>query len=286
MHIKKNETKLRYWDIDKLSNALLKTSLISVTISICTQPLQALLNIKQQSLIFTPSANFFHWAYRGFTSYAISGQKRGAIAITAKQTHQDLEREYYLHQWLFTLGFSQADIILTNGFKTKSKLENAGIIDARNFKWSMSNFYKLSFNNWGARSISGMVNYAALGIIGQTCVDSIAIDNSTTKQMLGGVCAGMLASLITAVPDFYADQKTLASKMQDFRLVTVSSQSMFSKLHHRIEQQGVKEVLINFIKNYYLKEIAVRCPLTGLTFALIFAGNELLGAEPLQKLTR
>lgn len=269
MQIKKNETQLNYWDMDKLSHALIKTSLISVTISICTQPLQALLNIKQQSSLFTPSANFFHWAYRGFTSYAISGQKRGAIAITAKQTHQDIDREYYLHQWLFTLGFSQADLILTNGFKTKSKLENAGIIDAKNFKWSMYNFYKLSFNNWGARSISGIVNYAALGIMGQTCVDSIPIDHATTKQLLGGISAGMLASLITAIPDFYADQKTLRSKMKDFRLVTVSSQSMFSTLNHRIEQQGAKEVLKNFIKNYYLKEIALRCPLTGLTFALI-----------------
>jgi hypothetical protein len=55
-------------------------------------------------------------------SYTITGQKRGAVAITAKQANQEGNQESKLG---FTLAFFQFDILLSNAFKTKAKLENA-----------------------------------------------------------------------------------------------------------------------------------------------------------------
>lgn len=254
----------------QLVEAILKISCISLTISLFTQPLQAFLNLKQRPELSSPKANFFHWAYRGFMTYTITGQKRGAVAITAKQSHQ--EHEYQLG---FTLAFSQLDILISNAYKTKAKLENAGIIHAQNFRWSPYNFYKLTSNNWGSRSISGLINYSALGFIGDDCASAFQLKNKLANQFLGGMSAGVLASIFSAFPDFYADQKTLSSRMHEFKLETVSASSMFKKIHYHVEHQKLKSLIKNFLIQHYLPEIAIRLPLTALTFAIIFSGDYL-----------
>ena len=263
------------FSLEKFGYMACQVSLISLAVSFFTQPFQALLNSKQQQG-FIPQANVFHWAYRGFLSYMITGQKRGAIAITAKQTNQKQEQDSKL--W-FTLAFSQADILFSNGLKTKSKLENAKILDASNFRWSAQNFYKLTFNNWGSRSLSGLINYSALGFFGDYCASSFSFESQLLNQILGGLSAGIFASLFSTFPDIYSDQKTLASKMNAFKLETISSHSMFKNLIHECKQQPMKLSIQSLLKQYF-SEISVRIPINAVTFAIIFGAHYYLNQEP------
>lgn len=272
----------------QLANMAVKTGIISFTVSFATQPLQSFLNHRQMVQLSTPKAYIFRSAYQGFVSFAIAGQKRGMVAITARQSQKHLDEKseadtpFYKTPWFFTGFFSQLDVLISNAFKTKAKLENVKIINANNFKWSAQNWFKLTAGNWGSRSMSGFMNYAALGFIGDYCASLYQSDSPLVNQFLGGVTAGVFATLFTTIPEHYSDRKILHTSIVDGKINTISSLSMFKGIKHEIKSHGLKESFFDFAKKHYFKELVVRCPQTALTFGIVFAGEYLVDAEPLK----
>jgi len=272
----------------QLANIAVKTGLISFAVSFITQPMHSFLSHQQMTAVSTPKAFVFRNVYQGFMSFAIAGQKRGMIAVTARQSQHFLEEKkesdlvLYKSPWFFTGLFSQLDIVVSNSFKTKAKLENVKIFTAENFKWSPQAWFQLTTGNWGSRSISGLINYAALGVIGEYCSTLYKSDHEVVNKFLGGVSAGVLATLFTTIPDHYSDRKVLRTKIVDRTIQNYSSLSMFRDMAHAVESHGLKTILIDFIKKHYLKELMIRGPITALTFGIVFAGDAIIDSEPLK----
>lgn len=271
------------------ANLGFKTGVISFSVSALTQPFQALLT-QIQVPTGTPSAlsgGMFRGLYRGFLPYAVAGQKRGAVAVSAKQANREEEVEAELpirQRWVGTFLFSQADLILSNALTGKAKLENAGIVTKSNFNWSAVNWAKLTSVNWGSRSTAGFINFAAIGFMGDYVSSFYKFDNEFYNKLAGGASAGVLATIFTTIPNSYGDKKLLASKMEDGRLLTVSPFTMFGHVKSHVNTVGFNKALMNYIKMSFLKEILVRGPQTALTFSIIFGMDHLMGPEPLKKI--
>ncbi len=275
----------------EMANLVFKTGAISFTVSAGTQPFQYLLNKLQFSESGTPSGlsgGLFRGIYRGFLPYAIAGQKRGAVAVTHKQTNKATEEEEFeapfRQRWWGTVLFSQADLLVSNGFSGKAKLQNVGVINAENFKWSLSNFWKLTSVNWGSRSFAGGVNFALIGFAGDYVSSFYKFDKELYNKILGGATSGVIATLFTTVPNAYADSKLLQTKVaENNRLITVSPYTMFSQMKSHVKEVGLKEAFMTFFKVGYLQQVAVRAPQAAITFALIFGMDEYMGPQPLKK---
>lgn len=275
-----------------LSNLALKVGVISFSVSALTQPFQSLLT-RIQLANEVPSAvsgGLFRGMYRGFLPYAVAGQKRGAVAVTAKQTNRAVEEEGIelelssRQRWTGTFFFSQADLLISNALGGKAKLENAGIITKSNFNWSLLNYGKLTRVNWGSRSVGGFVNFAALGFIGDYVSSFYKFDNELSNKLVGGATSGIVATLFTTLPNSYADRKLLASKMEHGRLLTATPFTMFSQMKSHVQTVGAKEALSTFVKGHFLKEFLIRSPQAALTFGIIFGVDHLMGSEPLKGL--
>ncbi|HCL6968628.1 TPA: lpg1137 family Dot/Icm T4SS effector [Legionella pneumophila] len=275
----------------EMANLVFKTGAISFTVSAGTQPFQFLLNKLQFPQSGTPSGlsgGLFRGMYRGFLPYAIAGQKRGAVAVTHKQTNKATEEEEFeapvRQRWLGTVLFSQADLLVSNGLSGKARLQNVGVINAENFKWSLSNFWKLTTVNWGSRSFAGGVNFALIGFAGDYVSSFYKFDKDLYNKILGGATSGVIATLFTTVPNAYADSKLLQTKVAENKhLVTVSPYTMFGQMKSHVKAVGLKEAFMTFFKIGYLQQVAVRAPQAAITFALIFGMDEYLGPQPLKK---
>ncbi|KTD20272.1 periplasmic ligand-binding sensor domain protein [Legionella lansingensis] len=279
------------------ANLAVKTGTISFSVSLLTQPFNFVLNRIQSGTPSAVSGGLFRGMYRGFLPYAIAGQKRGAVAVTAKQTNRVqeelveeegidmvlLQRQRFMKAVMGTVAFSQFDLLVSNGLGGKSRLENLGIITKSNFKWSFTNWWKLTTVNWGSRSSAGFVNFAAIGVVGDYCSSLYKFNDELYNKMLGGATAGVLATLFTTIPNSYADRKLLASKVENGRLLTVTPYTMFKQMKSHVNTIGVFEAVKTFIKFNYLKEVAVRSPQTALTFGIIFGIDHMMGDEPLRR---
>ncbi|WP_028387916.1 hypothetical protein [Legionella fairfieldensis] len=274
-----------------LANLSAKTAIISFSVSVATQPFQAKLNRMQ--FPSAVSSGLFRSMYRGFLPHAIAGQQRGVVTVTAKQTNSNREvanegsgeKELPVKQrWLGTFLFSQADLLLANALNSKSKMESTGIIPKTNFKWFLTHYLKLTSLTWGSRSIAGFINFAAIGFVGDYISSFYKFNNDFYNKLLGGATAGAITTFFTTIPNSYADKKILASKMENGRLLTTTSFSMFQSIKSHVTNTGVKEALLTFIKVNYLKESLVRCPQAALTFSIIFGLDNLIGPEPLKKI--
>ncbi|HAT6977427.1 TPA: hypothetical protein F8R96_09480 [Legionella pneumophila] len=275
-----------------MANLVFKTGVISFTVSAGTQPFQYLLNKLQFSQTGTPSGlsgGLFRGMYRGFLPYAIAGQKRGAVAVTHKQTNKATEEEEFeapfRQRWLGTIFFSQADLLVSNGLSGKGRLQNVGVINAENFRWSLSNFWKLTTVNWGSRSFAGGVNFALIGFAGDYVSSFYKFDKDLYNKILGGATSGVIATLFTTVPNAYADNKLLQTKVaENNRLITVSPYTMFGQMKSHVKAVGLKDAFMTFFKVNYLQQVAVRAPQAAITFALIFGMDEYMGPNPLKKI--
>ncbi|HHT9950770.1 TPA: hypothetical protein ACT9K3_000593 [Legionella pneumophila] len=276
----------------EMANLVFKTGAISFTVSAGTQPFQYLLNKLQFSQSGTPSGlsgGLFRGIYRGFLPYAIAGQKRGAVAVTHKQTNKATEEEEFeapfRQRWWGTIFFSQADLLVSNGLSGKARLQNIGAINAENFKWSFSNFWKLTTVNWISRSFAGAINFGLIGAGGDYVSSFYTFDKDLYNKILGGATSGVIATLFTTVPNAYADSKLLQTKVaENNRLITVSPYTMFGQMKSHVKAVGLKEAFMTFFKVGYLQQVAVRAPQTAITFALIFGMDEYLGPQPLKKI--
>ncbi|CEK10303.1 hypothetical protein [Legionella hackeliae] len=274
-----------------LANVTFKTALISFSVSALTQPFQATLTHFQLQSGATSSLKngLFRGLYRGFFPYALAGQKRGAVAVSAKQanrevTEEQLEAELPIRQrWLGTFLFSQADLLISNGLGNKSKLESANIITNANFNWSFTNYVKLTWANWGSRTASGFINFAALGFVGDYISSFYKFEDEFYNKLCGGATAGVIATALTTVPNSYADRKILASKMENGRLLTVSPYTMFRQMQAQVKTGG-RGVILDCIRFTLFKEFLIRSPQSALTFSIIFGLDHALGIEPLRKI--
>lgn len=303
-----------------IANLAAKTAAISFTVSTFTQPLQAVLT-QVQMPAGSPglSGGLFRGLYRGFGSYAMAGQKRGAVAVTSKQannkegiTEEEMEAELPFHsKWGGTLAFAQADFFISNGLSGESKLKNAGILTPTNYKRSFYNFYQLTLMNYGSRSVAGFTNFAAIGFVGDKFCALFNYDEKLLNKILGGATAGVFATFLTTIPNAFADRKLLETKVENKqiltpdtmfskarayvrqegvkpvvsqfykRLLTASPYTMFSNAQAYVRQAGVKPAMPQFAMNY-LKEVAIRSPLSALTFAIIMGMDHVMGLEPLK----
>ena len=272
-----------------LANLGVKTAVISFSVSALTQPFQAILT-RLQLPSGAPSAlsgGMFRGFYRGFVPYAIAGQKRGAVAVTAKHTNKAVEEEEIeipsRQRWLAPFLFSQGDLLVSNGLGNKSKLMLADIVTPTNFKWTFPNFLQLTKVNWGARSIAGFINFSALGFMGDRIGSLYNFNNGLYNNLAAGATAGVIATFFTTIPNCYADKKLLASKMENGRLLAVSPFTMFSQMKSHVKNVGLSEAFSTFAKYNFLKEVLIRSPQSALTFSIIFGLDHLMGAEPLKK---
>ncbi|KTC91771.1 hypothetical protein [Legionella cincinnatiensis] len=271
-----------------LANLGVKTAAISFSVSTLTQPFQAMLTRLQVNAPSGFNGGLFRSMYRGFVPYAIAGQKRGAVSVTAKQANKEVIEEEEMEipgrqRWMGTFLFSQADLLISNALGGKSKLENAGIITKANFKWSFANYWKLTGVNWGSRSFAGFVNFSALGFVGDYISSFYKFNNDFYNKLAGGSTAGVIATIFTTIPNSYADRKVLASKVENGRLLTVSPFTMFGQVKSHVKSVGMKEAFSHFVKFNFLKEVLVRSPMSALTFGIIFGLDDLMGPEPLKK---
>lgn len=276
---------------EEIANLVFKTGVISFAVSAGTQPFQYLLNKLQFSQSGTPSGlsgGLFRGMYRGFLPYAIAGQKRGAVTVTHKQTNKATEEEEFeapfRQPWLGTVIFSQVELLVSNGLSGKAKLQNVGVINAENFRWSLSNFWKLTSVNWGSRSYASGVNFALIGFAGDYVSSFYQFQNDLYNKIAGGATSGVIATLFTTVPNAYADNKLLQTKVaENNRLITVSPYTMFGQMKSHVKAVGLKEAFMTFFKVGYLQQVAVRGPQAAITFALIFGMDDYLGPQPLKR---
>ncbi|HGK7682662.1 TPA: hypothetical protein ACJ6XF_001196 [Legionella pneumophila] len=276
----------------EMVNLVFKTGVISFTVSAGTQPFQFLLNKLQFSQSGTPSGlsgGLFRGMYRGFLPYAIAGQKRGAVAVTHKQTNKATEEEEFeapfRQRWLGTIFFSQADLLVSNGLSGKARLQNVGVINAENFRWSFSNFWKLTTVNWVSRSFASVINFGLIGAGGDYVSSFYKFDNDLLNKIAGGATSGIIATLFTTIPNAYADNKLLKTTVaENNRLITVSPYTMFGQMKSHVKAVGLKEAFMTFFKVGYLQQVAVRAPQAAVTFALIFGMDEYMGPNPLKKI--
>lgn len=272
------------------ANVLVKVPVISFAVSSATQPFQFLLNKLQYSSAGSPSAysgSAFRHIYRGFFPYALAGQKRGAVAVTHKQTNRTTEEEEFEVQGrqrlLSTVIFSQFDLLVSNGLSGKSRLQNVDIITKDNFKWSFTNWWKLTTVNWGSRSTAGLVNFALIGFMGDYVSSFYKFDKDVYNKIMGGATSGVIATILTTIPNSYADRKLLASKVENGHLLTVTPFTMFNQMKSHVKTVGLKDAAMTFFKFNYLKEVAIRSPQSALTFAIIFGLDAWMGPEPLKR---
>nr|HAT8715061.1 hypothetical protein [Legionella jordanis] len=275
------------------ANLVFKTAAISFSVSAFTQPFQYMLTRMQLPGASRADSAFkqglFRSMYRGFGSYAIAGQKRGAVAVTAKQQNREsaeeqLEHEVHPHKRVLgTFLFSQADLLVSNGLVSKAKLESAKIVTKGNFNWSVANLWHLTTTNWGSRSIAGFINFAAIGMMGDSIASLFKFNRDIYNQVAAGATSGVIATFLTTIPNAYADKKLLASKMNEGRVVTVSPFSMFSQAKAHMREMGAKEAMKTFFKVTFLKEALIRSPQTALTFSIIFGLDHAMGTEPLKR---
>lgn len=271
-----------------LANLSVKTAVISFSVSVATQPLQALLTHFQISNgLSAIRGGFFRSLYRGFIPYAISGQKRGALTVTSKETTRVLEEgeiELPIRQrWVGTFSFAQADHFLSNALYSKAKLESAGIVYKSNFKWSIANYWQLTKVNWGSRSLAGFINFAAIGFIGDYISSFYKFENKLYNQLAGGATSGVVATILTTIPNAYADRKLLASQIEKNRVSTVTSYTMFRQMKSHIHNNIPKKAL-TFMLSHFCREALVRSPQAALTFSIIFGIDYVMGSDPLQKI--
>ncbi|KTD24671.1 MULTISPECIES: hypothetical protein [Legionella] len=270
-----------------VGNLTFKTMAISFCVSLVTQPFQIALTRLQQSKAESGLNKGTLGLYRGFLTYAIAGQKRGAVAVTAKQTSREPAEEEVKgttsQRWLGTFLFSQLDIGLSSALTNKAKLQGGGIIDKTNFRWSFENAWKLTKINWGSRSIAGFINFAAIGFMGDYISSFYKLNNEFCKNLLGGATSGVVATLLTTIPNSYSDRKVLASKVVDGRLLTVTPFTMFNNAKLHVKSVGFKEATMSFLKVNLLKEVLVRSPQAAITFGLIFSLDHLMGPKPLDR---
>lgn len=288
-------------EIDFASLAF-KSFVISLSVSAGTLPFQTLLTRVQTqphgSIRAPHSWGIFHALYRGFPTYAIAGQKRGAICITSKQHTKSLEEkttqetetnpglaDSRISLLLATLGFSQADILVANGLQSKSKLESAGVIKKEGFKWSTHNFLKLTSVNWGSRSVASFSTFSAMGFMGQWIAGLYKFNNPLYNEIAAGMTSGILATILTTAPNAYADHKLLQTTVQeDGCLSTVSALSMFRKINNVVSTRGAKRAATDFFKLIFAKEFPIRSIQSAVLFAIVFGVDHTLGDSPLAKL--
>ncbi|KTD20975.1 periplasmic ligand-binding sensor domain protein [Legionella lansingensis] len=269
-----------------LTNLTFKTMVISFVVSATTQPFQIVLTRLQQQSSAPSSNKGLLGLYRGFLSYAIAGQKRGAVAVTSKQTNRESpedEIRTIQQRWLGTFLFSQADLGLSSALSNKAKLQGGAIITKTNFKWSLENFWKLTKVNWGSRSIAGFINFSAIGFMGDYISSFYKFNNDFYNKLAGGATSGVVATIFTTIPNSYADKKVLASRVVDGRLLTVTPYTMFQNTKSHVKTVGLKEATMAFFKLSFLKEVLIRSPQAAITFGLIFSLDHIMGPEPLQK---
>lgn len=271
-----------------VTNLCFKTAVISLSVSTVTQPFKALLNHVQTNSLNGLNGGIFRSLWRGFLPYAVAGQQRGAVAVTSKQANREVvEEEFefsYRQNWFGTLTFSQADLLFANALIEKAKLENAGIINKSNFKWSLVNYKQLTFANWGSRSLSSFMNFSALGAVGDYLTSRYHFKNDGYNKIAGGATAGVIATLFTSLPNSYADRKLLASKIENGRLLTITPYTFFRQVKSHVGTVGVKQAFTQFVFCNYLKEVAVRSPMSALTFATIFYLDNIMGVYPLEQI--
>lgn len=274
-----------------LGNLGFKTAVISFSVSTLSQPFHAVLTRLQVPSVAYSGLNMglFRGLYRGFIPNAVAGQKRGAVAVTAKQTNrevveEEMEAELPLrqHRLLGTFFFSQADHLISNALYGKGKLESAQIITKDNFNWSLANYGKLTTVNWGSRSLAGFINFSAIGFMGDYVSSFYNFGDEFHNKLAGGATSGVLATLCTTIPNSYADRKLLASKMEHGQLLTTSSFTMFGSIKSHVKAVGAKEALTTFMKHQFLKEFLIRSPMSALTFSIIFGLDHMMGVEPLK----
>ncbi|KTC83793.1 hypothetical protein [Legionella brunensis] len=281
-----------------MANLSFKTAAISLSVSVFTQPFQAILTQLQHSSGTSPFAGGFFRSiyrglgssivnlYRGFGPYAMAGQKRGAVAVTAKQTTREeeaIENEISIHQrWIGTFSFSQADLALSNALNSKAKLESAKIATKENFRWSIFNYWKLTSSTWGSRSVAGFINFAALGFVGDYISSFYKFNDEFYNKLLGGATAGVVATFFTTLPNSYADRKILMSTIEEGRVLTASPFTMFNQAKNHVKKVGLQEAL-TAVRYNFLKEVLIRSPQSALTFSIIFGMDHLLGLEPLRR---
>lgn len=267
-----------------VANLAFKTGVISLAVTTVSQPMQAILTRLQMQ---NTAALKVAW-FRGFGSNVIAGQKRGAIAVSSKQANKEsgvmeegIEPEYKTNQrWTGTMAFAQADHFVSNALYGKSKLQMAGILTAENFKWSVGNFWRLTQVNWGSRSISNFVNFAAIGFIGDYFTSWYHSKNELLNKIGGGATAGVFATVLTTVPNSYADKKLLASRIENKRIITTSPYTLFKQVKAHTATVGAAKVSQDFLRGT-MKELLVRSPLSAVVFATIMGLDHVLGAEPL-----
>lgn len=275
-----------------LANLAVKVAGISYTVSLATQPFQAVLTHFQMpsgtSTVF--SNGLFRGLYRGMAPYAIAGQKRGAVAVTSKHANkesiveEEVETELPIlrNKWLGTLAFAQADHFISNAFAGKAKLTSAGVISRSNFQWTPYNAYQLTMVNWGSRSIAGFVNFAAIGFVGDQFSSYYHFNKELYNKIAGGATAGVFATIFTTIPNAYADRKLLATRVEDKRIITTSPYTLFSQAKSHVKHTGVRAAMTQFILTHYLREVAIRSPQSALTFGIILGMDHVMGPEPLK----
>jgi hypothetical protein len=282
-----------------LLNLAAKTATISFSVSLLTQPFQPLLNWVQRPAGVAPlpvtTGGLFRGVYRGFIPHAIAGQKRGAVAVTAKQANkeaalveEELETELRSksRSWMAaTAAFSQADIVISNGISNLGRLKSAGIIGNSGYSWSARNFYSLTKVNWGSRSVAGFVNFAAIGFVGDKISGLYGFSDELYNKIAGGATAGVFATAFTTLPNSYADRKLLGSTLDgNGRVLTRSMHTMFSDMRAHTQQIGMKQAFSKLVRENFFREFCVRSPQVALTFAIIFGVDHALGSEPLRSI--
>lgn len=280
-----------------LANTLFKVPATSAVASVVTTPFTtAIFRLQQNQALFPKelrsnmllSLPFF---MRGLRAQMISGQQRGAVNITAKNTTtpdqmtEETTRSFFMHPVFLSFAFSQLDIVVSQVYGNKAKLEATGLITKANFGMSMHNAKQLFAMAYPYRSAANFIHFNALCLYADPLARQFNFLPPTAASFIGGATAGAIATVV-AFPLSYAMEDTVAKTTlsAEGQLQRVKALEYLKPKMSYLKDRGFITSLVEFAIHTKV-QLPLRACYNATIFACVLGMNELLGEKPLERLT-
>ena len=298
-----------------LPNMVVKVNLTATVIAGITTPLSVMMTRSQMG--FGPVGMLGGALYKGLRTNIITGQQRGALSITAKSasshgTETDVYSETETrgnaaplsssgaqgteHESEFVepsttsrfftysqpLVFAQMDLAISQVYSNRTRLVWADVIKPESpFKMNLYNAKELFKMAYGARTVSGAMNFTAICFLSDHLSQKFHFKNQVVNDLLGGALSGAVASVATHLPNTVADDMINKTRMDSQGQLTRMTHSMFFKSRAKyIHEAGFKDAISHMLMRTSV-ELPLRTLNTLIIFAIIQAANRYLGETPL-----
>lgn len=286
----------------EMIDQLVKIPVTSAAISVVTMPIQgALAKLAAGGPLLPKEGNRLLLAasfFKGVRSNLIAGQKKGAVSITAKTSQKATVEEVELSEpatehktatkdlhWtrhlnmVAPLAFSQADMVVSQAFINKSKLEAIGTIKP-NYKLTFRNGVELLRAGYFPKSCASLANFSSLMLLSGVVTRQMPFESKAANNFAGGALTGAFAAVCCYLPNTLADQVVVATKvLPNGQIERVKTLDFFRQQAKAVQAQGIIESLFSMAKAARV-QLPLRTVQTMVVFSMIQGIDHLMGEKP------